>query len=97
MKNLTQIKLVDTILSAITQSFNWKYRLFFIYMCLIFQEYPYFYQFYYRNDWEQNRRFIEKCEALRFLVANVILYMRGTTIVKLSIRWLHFHGHCACL
>ena len=30
-----------------------------------------FYQFYYSNDREQNRRFIKKCEALLFLVANV--------------------------
>ena len=29
------------------------------YMRLIFQEYPYFYQFYYRNDREQNGTYIE--------------------------------------
>ena len=60
-KLITQIKLDNTILlGVITQSFNWKYWLFLFYMCLIFQEYPYFYQFYYRNDREQKGTFIEK-------------------------------------
>ena len=32
LKTLTQIKLDDTILGAITHSFNWIYRLFFMYV-----------------------------------------------------------------
>ena len=55
------------------------------YMCLVFRGYQYFCKFYYRND-RENGIFAEKCEALLFLVANVILYMRGTTIIILSIR-----------
>ena len=35
MKNLPQIKLGDKILGAITQSLNWKYRLFFFYIYLL--------------------------------------------------------------
>ena len=37
MKTLTQIKLDDRILGVNTQSFNWKYRLFF-YICALFSK-----------------------------------------------------------
>ena len=55
-------------------------------MCLIFQEYPYFYQFYYRNDREQ-KRFIEKCEALLFLVANVMNHNNNTDYQMALLSW----------
>ena len=43
-----------------SQSFSWKLPVSFD-MCWIFQEYPYFCQFYYRNDREQNGTFTKVC------------------------------------
>ena len=63
LNTATLVKLDNMILGVITQSFICMYRLS-PDMCLIFQEYPYFCQFYYRNDREQNWTFTEMSEAL---------------------------------
>ena len=68
MKILTQLKLENSILGVITQSFNsikvFQLKNMSFDMCEIFQEYPVFCRFYYRNDREQNGAFTEMCETL---------------------------------
>ena len=56
LKFETQLKFYSSILGVISQSFSWKLPVSFD-MCQIFQKYPYFCQFYYRNDREQNSTF----------------------------------------
>ena len=56
LKFENQRKFYRSILSVISQTFSWKLPVPFD-MCQIFQKYPYFCPFYYRNDREQNNTF----------------------------------------
>ena len=70
MKILTQPKLDNNILGAITQGFNWKYQ-FSLGMCYIFQEYPNLCQFYYKIDRDKTGHLLESVELHgKFINAN---------------------------
>ena len=56
----TQLTFESSTLGVISQSFNWNSQVSFD-LHWFFQEYPYFCQFYYRNDKERNRTFTQIC------------------------------------
>ena len=60
LKFESQIHFSSSIMDVISQSFRWKLPVSFS-LCQIFEKYPYFCQFYYRNDREQNNIFTKIC------------------------------------